>query len=164
MSTALIITLSTLYVLVSPVSVWFMQSRFRGSLLEKLITLISTPGCLFILFFIAGPLSIPYFWLYRERHRTTIDFHGTEDEKADMQAYRAALSRETFLDRIRYFTGFTPASANRLAADQAIMQTWERYHSRKTSTDPTDRDDKKSISTTEGEQNAGGNGSWHSVA
>jgi uncharacterized membrane protein YqaE (UPF0057 family) len=141
MSTGWIIALAALYIVLSPLAVWYMQGRFRGLILEKLITILSTPGCLFVLFFIAGPLSIPYFWLYRERHRTTIDFDGTDSEKADMEAYRLALRGESFWDRVRYATGFTDASENRRAAEEAIMRTWELYKTRTESARNNMRDD-----------------------
>lgn len=95
MTTGWIIAMALLYVVLSPLAVWYMQSRFKGTVPEKLITVLSTPGCLFVLLFIAAPLSIPYFRLYPERHATTMDFEGNEDEKAELAAYRDALGKET---------------------------------------------------------------------
>ena len=155
MSIAWIISLSVFYLVLSVFGVWYMQGRFRGSILEKLVTIVSTLGCFFVLFFIAGPLSIPYFWLYRERHATTIDFDGTDDEKAELASYRAALRRETLWSRFMYCTGLRSASANRVAAQQAITQTWQRFHERTRHSTSDEHD----IRENEGEQNAGGNGS-----
>ena len=130
MPTGWIITLSLLYIVLSPLAMWFMQSRFEGSIPEKLITILSTPGCIFLLIFIAAPLSIPYFRLYPERNATTIDIDGTEDEKAELEAYRAAMRRETLWSRIMYCTGRRPPSENRVVADQKVQQTWQRFHER----------------------------------
>jgi hypothetical protein len=145
-----IITLSLLYIVLSPVAVWFMQSRFNGSIPEKLITILSTPGCIILLFFIAAPLSIPYFRLYPERHATTIDFEGTEDEKAELTASRLALRQETLWSRIMYSTGRHPASENRVVAERKINQTWQRFNERTSCSTRAGNDDPG----TEGEQAA----------
>ena len=154
MSIGWIITLSLLYIVLSPIAIWFMQSRFKGSIAEELITVLSTPGCIFLFFFIAAPLSIPYFRLYPERHATTIDFEGTEDEKAELTAYRLALRQETLWSRIMYSTGRRPASENRVVAEQMINQTWQRFNER-TSCSTLDGNEDPG---TEGEQAALSNG------
>ena len=99
-------------------------------MVEKWVTLLSTPGCLIVLFVVVGPLSIPYFWLYRERHRTVIDFDGTESEKVALAEYRVALSRESLWARLLFCTGIRGPSDNRAAADQAMTEVWDRYNAR----------------------------------
>jgi len=130
MSIGWIITLSLLYIVLSPLAMWYMQSRFKDSIPEKWITILCTPGCIFVFFCIAVPLSIPYFRLYPERHATIIDFEGTEDEKAELAAYRAALKRETLWSRIMCSIGRRAASKNRVVAEQKLDQTWQRFHER----------------------------------
>jgi hypothetical protein len=47
-------------------------------------------------------LSIPYFWLYPERHAHVADLEGTESEKARLRRWRAAYQRMSFIARVRH--------------------------------------------------------------
>jgi hypothetical protein len=49
-------------------------------------------------------VSIPYFWLYPERHAQRADFEGTESEKARVRRWRNAYRRLSFIARVRHAT------------------------------------------------------------
>ena len=130
MSRAWLIAVLVLYIIASPIALWQFQARWRGSIVEKVVTVLSPPGCLFVLFFIAGPLSIPFFWLYREKHMTVIDVDGTELEKEALFQYRSALRRERFSDRLLFCCGLRSASDLRRAATEAMAPHWDSWNAR----------------------------------
>jgi hypothetical protein len=41
-----------------------------------------------VLLFVAAGLSIPYFWLYPERHAHQFDFEGSPEEQRQLREYR----------------------------------------------------------------------------
>ena len=47
----------------------------------------------FLVFGMLALLSIPYFWLYPERHANRIDFEGSPEEQERFRAYREYRSR-----------------------------------------------------------------------
>jgi len=99
-------------------------------MLDKVVTLLATPGALIVLLLLALPLSIPYFWLYPERHKTTIDANGTDAEKTALAEYRSALRRDSLWNRLLFPSGVRGASENRLAAEELIGRVWVDYHVR----------------------------------
>jgi len=73
----------------------FKQSG-ENTLLKRLVALPFLPTFVFWVL-ILGCLSIPLYWLYPEKHRTTIDFEGTEEEKQKLLEYRAILSKKSLV-------------------------------------------------------------------
>jgi hypothetical protein len=126
-----IILLCLAYLIGSPLMAWWVQTRHKGSMLDKVVTLLATPGALIVLLLLALPLSIPYFWLYPERHKTTIDANGTDAEKTALAEYRSALGRETLWNRFLFRSGVRGTSENRLAAEESIGRVWKDYKTRK---------------------------------
>ena len=47
-------------------------------------------------------VSIPYFWLYPERHAQQADLEGTESENARLRRWRAAYQKVSFIARVRH--------------------------------------------------------------
>jgi hypothetical protein len=117
------------YVVIAPLAVIFFGSRKRESFLTKTAGMLFLPG-----FLVWTPLAMIaatiYFWLYRERHRTTIDLHGTDEEKAALAAYRSSLSSETFRHRLMVKLGKRQPTAERLQAEAVIHEVWDGYHER----------------------------------
>jgi len=119
------------YLIASPFMAWWVQSRHKGSMRNKVVTLLATPGALIVVLLIVGPFSIPYFWLFPERHKTTTDANGTDAEKTALAEYRSALRQETPWNRLLFRSGVRGASENRRAAEEAISRVWEDYHVRR---------------------------------
>ena len=65
----------------------------------KLIQLPFAPAFILWLLILAS-FSIPYWWLYPEKHMTTIDFEGSEEEKQKLHEYRTILSKKGFVRRL----------------------------------------------------------------
>lgn len=49
---------------------------------------------------LAAAVSIPYFWLYPERHMTHTDFEGSVEEREALAQQRVALSQRSFWHRL----------------------------------------------------------------
>jgi hypothetical protein len=62
-------------------------------------------------------ISIPFFWLYPDRHMQFADLEGTPEEKARVARWRAAYNRLSFFGRVR-------RSIRRTA-----RRRWRRRHS-----------------------------------
>jgi hypothetical protein len=61
--------------------------RHENAWWSMLVYVVTAPGCL-VIFAAAGIWSLPYFWLYPERHANLIDITGTDEQKAALDAYR----------------------------------------------------------------------------
>lgn len=61
-------------------------------------------------------------WLYPERHMTTMNMHGTEEEKAALEAFRTALASETLWLRLMVKLGRRQPTAERLRVEAAIHE------------------------------------------
>jgi hypothetical protein len=86
------IVLLCCYLVVSvPLNCWFTKHR-PDTFGAGVVMWLTMPGCV-VLLFVAAALSIPYFFIFPERHASSIDFDGTEAEQAAMQEYRRAVSR-----------------------------------------------------------------------
>jgi hypothetical protein len=59
---------------------------------------------IFLLLAIPAAISIPYFWLFPERHAQVHDFDGTPHQKARLVGWRTAYERLSFADRFRRAT------------------------------------------------------------
>jgi hypothetical protein len=70
---------------------WFHKHR-PDTFAAGLVMWVTMPGCA-VLLFVAAALSIPYFFIFPEKHASSIDFDGTEDEQRAMQEYRRAVAR-----------------------------------------------------------------------
>jgi hypothetical protein len=120
---------ASVYVVVAPLAIFFLASRKQESLLLKVIGPLFVPGIL-----VWAPLAMIaatiYFWLYRERHWTVIDRNGTEEEKAALAAFRSTLSSETAWHRLMVKLGRRRPTAERLQAEEAVSQVWDRYEER----------------------------------
>ena len=55
----------------------------------------------FLLLAIPAAISIPYFWLFPERHAHFHDFDGTAHQKARLADWRSEYRRLSFRDRFR---------------------------------------------------------------
>jgi hypothetical protein len=119
---------AVVYVVISLPAVIFLGTRKVDSFLNN-ISVMFVPGLLAWM-----PLALVaatiYFWLYPERHRTTIDVHGTEAEKAALEAFRSALASETVWHRLMVKLGRRQPTAERLRAEAAIHEVWDRYNER----------------------------------
>ena len=49
---------------------------------------------------LAAAVSIPYFWLYPERHMTDTDFEGSVEEREALAQQRAVMSQKSFWHRL----------------------------------------------------------------
>lgn len=129
MSSTVIFCLS-LYIAVSPLAGFWLVTRKQESPLLKFVWPWFLPGCL-----PWTPLAMiaatTYFWLYPERHLTTMDRHGTEEEKAALQAYRSALASETVWHRLLVKLGRRPPTAARIQAEKDMDAMWDRYQARR---------------------------------
>ena len=68
-----------------------------------LVAPVLLPVGLVILLLLAIPaaISIPYFWLFPERHRQLHDFDGSPKQHARLAQWRSAYSRLNLLERIK---------------------------------------------------------------
>lgn len=73
--------------------------RHRSSLWYRFVSLLFMPAFISLLM-IASVLSIPYFWLYPERHAHFVDFEGTDEQKAVLAEYRGKLVHKSFWRRM----------------------------------------------------------------
>ena len=71
----------------------------EDTLFKKLVSLPFLPTFVIWGLVLCCP-SIPLYWLYPEKHMTTIDFEGTEKEKQKLREYRAILSRKSVWRRL----------------------------------------------------------------
>jgi hypothetical protein len=117
------------YVVVSLPMVIFLGSRKKETFWSQLVALVFVPG-LIVWLPLAMIAATIYFWLYRERHMTTMDCHGTEEEKAALEAYRSALASESVWHRLMVKLGRRQPTEIRLQADAAVAAVWDRYHER----------------------------------
>lgn len=117
------------YVVVSLPMVIFLGSRKKETILSKMAGMLFVPGVL-----VWAPMGMIaatiYFWLYRERHMTTIDRHGTEEEKAALKAYRSALASETIWHRLLVKLRRRQPTAERIQAEKDMDSVWDRYQAR----------------------------------
>ncbi|MBL9183802.1 MAG: hypothetical protein JNN17_16805 [Verrucomicrobiaceae bacterium] len=113
------------YAVVSPVVFIFLASKKK----ESLFGLVFVPGILAWL-----PLAMIaatfYYWLYPECHMATMDCHGTDEEKAALQAFRSALASETLWHRLMVKLGRRQPTVERMQEEAAIAAVWDRYHER----------------------------------
>ena len=60
------------------------------------------PGALLVMLLLAIPaaISIPYFFLFPERHRQIHDFDGTTHQQARLARWRSVYSQLNFLGRV----------------------------------------------------------------
>jgi hypothetical protein len=77
----------------------------EDELWKRLLSLPFLPA--FVVWFILmAVFSIPYWWLYPEKHRTVIDFEGSEEEKQKLREYRNFLSKKGVFRRLAEKLGF----------------------------------------------------------
>lgn len=114
------------YVVMAPLAIFLLASRQPESLLLKVIGPLFVPAII-VWIPVAMIAATICFWLYPERHRTTIDAHGTEGEKAALEAFRSALASETFWHRLMVKLGRRQPSTTRLQAEAAIAEVSDRY-------------------------------------
>jgi len=77
---------------------------------KKLISLPFLPAfvvCVIIL----SIFSVPFWWLYPEKHMTRIDFEGNDEEKAKLREYREILRKKSIWRRFAERLGLAPKAA-----------------------------------------------------
>ena len=65
----------------------------------KLIQLPLLPA-FFLWMLIFAILSVPFYWLYPEKHLNEIDFEGSEEEKQKLRDYRLAIGKKGMIRRL----------------------------------------------------------------
>ena len=99
MEKVLIIIIFLLYCIVAVIANNKVSKRYRDSEFRKLIIVLSAPGVIVFLLFLAI-FSIPYFWLYPERHVNIIDVDGSKEQQQALQEYRFRLKKKKFFRRL----------------------------------------------------------------
>jgi|GEM_PF-4957231 len=95
------IALITIYFVVAIIWTCLATEHFKNSIFGYIVALIITPASVALLF-VAAALSIPYFFIYPERHAHWIDFDGSDEQKKVLNQFRAELAKEPFRRRLLF--------------------------------------------------------------
>jgi hypothetical protein len=114
--------LFTAYVAVSFVLNIWVTRRHENAWWAMIVYFVTAPACL-VIFVAAGIWSLPFFWLYPERHAHLIDIKGTDEQKAALNAYRKECAKyglwRRLLEKLRLRPHVRPEWPDLLAVDAA---------------------------------------------
>jgi len=100
--TVILILLSVAYLVAGAGLARLNTTVFRNSdrlLLRKILNVVFMPASLILLSCLALA-SIPFFWLYPERHARLFDFEGSPDQKSALAEARSVLRHKKILRRL----------------------------------------------------------------
>ncbi len=99
MEKVIIVIIILLYCIIAVIANNKVSKSYRDSEFGKLIIGLSAPGCIVFLL-ILTIFSIPYFWLYPERHVNIIDVAGSKEQQQALQEYRLRLKKKSIFHRL----------------------------------------------------------------
>lgn len=84
----------------------FVSRHFDDRWWAPMVLLATAPGCTAALFVLAA-FSIPYFFLYPERHAAIWDFHGSPEQKEALKQYRRGCAERGIIRRLLEHSGLS---------------------------------------------------------
>ena len=99
-----LVVMAILFFLSIPLNMW-VSKKHSNKWWAIAVYIITMPGCLLALAVLAI-CSIPYFFLYPEKHANIIDFHGTENQKLALKNYRDESAKRGICLRVIEGLGF----------------------------------------------------------
>ena len=85
------VIVAVLLILSIPLNSW-VSSQHDDKWWSPIVYIATMPGCALALLLLAI-LSIPYFFLYPERHAHILDFRGSDEQKLALKNYREESAR-----------------------------------------------------------------------